>query len=386
MSTQQTEAKDTILMVDDNPANLQVLSQTLDGQGYKLLAATSGEQAIRTAVRVVPQLLLLDIMMPGLDGFEVIDELSRHKETHDIPVIFLSALDDTESKVKGLEKGAVDYISKPFQPEEVIARVQTHLQLNRLKNNLAESNRALHDLNEHLEEKVCDRTQQIVRGRDALIFALARLAEARDSETGRHLERMQVYSAKLAQYIFQQQPELNLSKAWVKHVERTAVLHDIGKIGIPDHILLKPGKLTDDERGIMQQHAEIGGKALHDISEQWGTDGFLMVAAEIALGHHEKWDGSGYPYGKSGQDIPLAARIVALADVYDALTSKRPYKEAWNHQQAVDYICSHSGSHFDPQLVEAFNQLIPQFAEIAARMHGNSGTDPSEHLPEDPCA
>jgi len=335
---------------------------------------------------VVPQLILLDIMMPGLDGFEVIEQLAEHKETHEVPVIFLSALDDTESKVKGLKKGAVDYISKPFQPQEVIARVQTHLQLNRLKNNLAQSNRALHDLNEHLEEKVCERTQQLVRGRDALIFALARLAEARDSETGRHLERMQVYSALLAQYVFQHHPELNLTKAWVKHVERTAVLHDIGKIGIPDNILLKPGKLTDDERVIMQQHAEIGGQALNDISQQWGTDGFLLVAAEIALGHHEKWDGSGYPYGKAGQDIPLSARIVALADVYDALTSKRPYKEAWNHQQAVDYISTHSGSHFDPQLVEAFSRLVQQFAKIAASMHGKNASYPSDNLHEDPCA
>ena len=356
-------------MVDDNPANLQVLSQTLDGLGYKLLAATGGEQAIATAKQVVPQLVLLDIMMPAMDGYEVIKHLSAHEATRDIPVIFLSALDDTESKVKGLREGAVDYISKPFQPEEVIARVQTHLQMHRLKASLAKSNRALHDLNEHLEEKVCDRTQQIVRGRDALVFALARLAEARDSETGRHLERMQIYSTLLAKYVFEHHPELNLAKAWINHVERTAVLHDIGKIGIPDNILLKPGALTEDERVIMNQHAEIGGQTLRDISEQWGTDGFLVVAAEIALSHHEKWDGSGYPYAKSATDIPMSARIVALADVYDALTSKRPYKEAWTHDQAAGFINTQAGKHFDPLLVEAFNQLSEQFREVALSMH-----------------
>jgi len=354
-----------VLLVDDTPANLQILHQTLRGQGYRLLVARSGEQAVEIARKARPELILLDIMIPGMDGYAVCRVLKEAPATRDIAIIFLSALDDTAAKVRGLELGAVDYISKPFQAAEVIARVETHLKVRRLEQCLTRANTELRELNERLEDKVLERTMQLMRGRDGIIYGMARLAEARDNETGRHLDRMSRYSELLARQMTR--AHAGLDEGWVVTVRTTAVLHDIGKIGIPDAVLHKPGRLDEAERRIMNRHPAIGGDALEEIQLRWGNDPFLVTATEIAASHHEKWDGSGYPRGLEGEDIPLAARIVAVADVYDALRTERVYKPAWDHHRARQVIVEGAGSHFDPQVVEAFLAIEDELETISTQ-------------------
>jgi len=357
-----------ILLVDDNPTNLQVLFQTLGGMGHKLLIAKSGEQALNIARKAQPELMLLDIMMPEMDGYEVCTALKADPQTAGVAVIFLSALGETENKVQGLRLGAVDYISKPFQPEEVIARVGTHMKVIQLERSLSGANASLQELNDHLEQKVRDRTEQLMRGRDAVIFGLARLAEARDNETGKHLDRMSRYAEMLARQFVNGNPGMN--ENWVSIVRTTSILHDIGKIGVPDAILHKPGPLDSDERVVMDRHATIGGDALREIQDHWGEDPFLRTAMEIACGHHEKWDGSGYPQGLTGEAIPLSARIVSLADVYDALRSKRVYKEGWSHERARDAIVDGAGTQFDPDVVAAFLMIEADFERVAMELAG----------------
>ena len=365
LQDEHEEQPSNILLVDDNPTNLQVLYQTLAGLGYRLLVARDGEQALNIAAKVKPQLILLDIMMPGLDGFQVCERLKSKSDTKHIAVIFLSALHDTKDKVRGLELGAVDYVSKPFQAEEVIARVQSHLKIRRLEQKLSKANASLRELNERLELKVLERTAQLLRGRDGVIYGLAKLAEARDNETGRHLDRMSRYSEILARQLAKNCPELD--EGWVVTLRTTAVLHDIGKIGIPDAVLHKPASLDAEERKIMDGHTTIGGETLQEIQQRWGEDFFLITATEIAMSHHERWDGTGYPAGLKGEAIPLPARIVALADVYDALRSERVYKPAWSHEQTRRVIIDGSGTQFDPQIVDAFiavESLIKDTAKV----------------------
>ena len=355
-----------ILLVDDNPTNLQVLMGTLEGKGYNLLIAKNGESALTIVRKAWPDLILLDIMMPGIDGFEVCRQLKADPTTQEIPVIFLSALGETTDKVHGLDLGAVDYITKPFQPEEVIARVNTHLTMNRLKKDLALKNEELRDMNENLEIKVAERSHQLLKSREGVIFGMAKLTEARDDDTGKHLERICRYVDILARELLKSDPELD--ENWVNTVSMTAALHDIGKVGIPDAVLLKPGRLTDEEREIMQKHPSIGGDALLEMRDHWGASPFLARAIEVTLGHHEKWDGSGYPFGVTGKAIALAARLVALADVYDALTCKRVYKEGMPHDRVRQIIIEESGKHFDPKVVEAFLATEAQFQNVAIEM------------------
>ena len=355
-----------ILLVDDNPTNLQVLMGTLEGRGYHLLIAKNGESALKIVHKACPDLILLDIMMPEMDGFEVCRCLKADPATQEIPVIFLSALVDTKDKVHGLDLGAVDYITKPFQPEEVIARVNTHLTIHRLKRDLALKNEELRDMNENLERKVAERSRQLLKSREGVIFGMAKLTEARDDDTGKHLERICKFVGILARELSKSDPELD--ETWINTVSMTAALHDIGKVGIPDGVLLKPGRLTDDERKIMQKHPAIGGDALLEMRDHWGASAFLARAIEIALGHHEKWDGSGYPFGVAGKSIALAARLVALADVYDALTCKRVYKEPMPHDKVREIIISESGKHFDPKVVKAFLATEAQFQTVAIEM------------------
>ncbi len=355
-----------ILLVDDNPTNLQVLMGTLEGRGYHLLIAKNGESALRIVSKACPDLILLDIMMPGIDGFEVCRRMKADAATQEIPVIFLSALVDTKDKVHGLDLGAVDYITKPFQPEEVIARVHTHLTIHRLKKDLALKNEELRDMNENLERKVAERSRQLLKSREGVIFGMAKLTEARDDDTGKHLERICRFVDILARELSKNHPELD--ESWINTVSVTAALHDIGKVGIPDAVLLKPGRLTDEERKIMENHPAIGGDTLLEMRDHWGASAFLARAIEITLGHHEKWDGSGYPFGVAGKSIALAARLVALADVYDALTCKRVYKEPMAHDKVREIIISESGKHFDPKVVDAFLATEVQFQSIAIEM------------------
>jgi putative two-component system response regulator len=279
------ETQDSILMVDDNATNLQVLSQTLAGRDYRLLVAKNGESALAIVRKAQPDLILLDIMMPGMDGFEVCRQLKADPATHDIPIIFLSALGQTEDKVRGLQLGAVDYITKPFQPEEVIARVETHLTLRCLQRRLEAANLELRDLNENLEQKVRARTREleaeqakVLKAQNAIIFGMAKLTESRDDDTGKHLERIERYVEILARELAKTDP--TISEQWIEHVKATSALHDIGKVGIPDAVLQKPGRLTPEERKVIELHPEIGGDTIGKVRERLGTADHELKATE----------------------------------------------------------------------------------------------------------
>lgn len=353
----------TILVVDDEPINIMVLSDLLKSD-YRVIAAKSGEQAIQRAKGdIKPDLILLDVMMPGVDGFEVCSELKKVPETSSIPVVFVTAMNEEVDEMKGLEVGAVDYITKPISPAIVKSRVKTHLSLKQAQDELSHQN-------EILEEKVKDRTAELSITQDATILALASLAETRDNETGNHIRRTQFYVKCLAEDLAQNGnfPE-ELTKENIELIYKSAPLHDVGKVGIPDSILLKPGKLTDEEFTTMKEHPSIGADALSEAEVNLSSKetSFLRYAREISLYHHEKWDGSGYPQGLSGNDIPLSGRLMAVADVYDALISKRVYKPAFDHEKAKAIIVEGKGSHFDPKIVDAFLRQEQVFVDIAAQ-------------------
>jgi len=323
-----TDVRPKLLLVDDEPTNLQVLRHILQDE-YHLVFARDGHKAISLAREQKPDLILLDIMMPDLDGLDVCRCLKSEHSTRSIPVIFVTALSDVDDEAVGFEVGGVDYITKPVSAAVVKARVKTHLNL------------------VHLDE--------IRETRLAIVQRLGRASEYKDNETGMHVIRMSHYSRIIAR-------AAGFSEHDADDLLNAAPMHDVGKIGIPDSIIRKPGKLDADEWREMQRHAEIGAEIIgHDASS------LLQMARRIALYHHEKWDGSGYPEGLKGEAIPIEARIVAIADVFDALTSVRPYKKAWTVDDAVNLIVSESGKHFDPTLVSVFVQEIPAILEIKAR-------------------
>jgi putative two-component system response regulator len=325
--------KQSILVVDDTPDNIDVLSGVLRSD-FKVKAALNGERALKIAsADPKPDMILLDIMMPVMDGYEVCRRLKENPATSKIPVIFVTAKDQGEDEKMGLELGAVDYITKPINPSIVKARVHTQL--------------ALYDQNRDLERKVKERTNELEETRLQIIRRLGRAAEYKDNETGLHVIRMSHYSKLIAQ-------AYGGNETWVDLVFNAAPMHDIGKIGIPDSILLKQGKLDADEWNVMKQHAEIGADIIGEHPSP-----LLKLARVIAATHHEKWDGSGYPKGLDGEAISLEGRIVAIADVFDALTSERPYKKAWDVKDAVQLIDDNSGSHFDPSLIPVFHEVLP---------------------------
>ena len=358
--------KKIVLVVDDTPDNLALMGGLLKDD-YLVKVANSGEKALRIASSEhPPDLVLLDIMMPGMDGYEVCRRLKEERATRDIPVIFLTALNDEADEQRGLELGAVDYITKPVSPPLLLARVATHLRLK-------ETADCLRDQNSFLEKEVARRTLEVRTIQEVTILALASLAETRDTDTGNHLRRTQLYVKALAGSL-QDSPRFSgaLSDSAVTMLFKSAPLHDIGKVGIPDRILLKPGKLEPAEFEVMKQHTVIGRDAIEHAEQHLGRHvDFLHMAKEIALYHHEKWDGSGYPEGLAGDRIPVPARLMALADVYDALISRRSYKEGLGHEEALRIITSGRASHFDPDVVDAFLGLGETFREIAA-----SFTDP----------
>jgi len=322
------DRRPSILLVDDEPANLHVLKHILQDD-YRLLFARDGERALELASNERPQLILLDVMMPGTTGHEVCVRLKADPHTEAIPVIFVTALSNPEDEALGFELGAVDYISKPVSAPIVRARVRTHLSL--------------------------VRADVLRQTRLNIVQALGMAAEYKDNETGLHVIRMSHFSRIIAL-------EAGFSAEDAEELLHAAPMHDVGKIGIPDAILQKPGKLDADEWAIMQQHPDIGARIIgeHDAS-------MLQMARRIALGHHEKWDGSGYPAGLAGTDIPIEARIIAIADVFDALTSERPYKRAWSVEDAVALIREQSGKHFDPHLVNCFLARLEEIIEIRDR-------------------
>ena len=332
----------TILVVDDEPANIDLLIECLKDD-YNVKAATRGERALRIARSgEPPDMILLDIMMPGMDGFEVCRQLKADLSTRHIPIIFITAKIGLEDEIQGLELGAVDYITKPISPPIVQARVHTQL--------------ALYDQNRILDIKVREQTAQLHETRLAIIRRLGRAAEYKDNETGLHVIRMSHYAAIIGRAI-------GMDDRNVELLLNAAPMHDVGKIGIPDNILQKPGKLTPEEWEVMRTHAQIGADIIGDAS---GSE-LLEMARVVALTHHEKWDGSGYPQGLAGEDIPQVGRIVAIADVFDALTSVRPYKPAWPVERALALLRDSQGSHFDPNLIPVFLDSMPEILAIRGR-------------------
>ncbi len=348
-------AQQTILVVDDVPENIDVLAGVLQAD-FKVKAATSGHRALKIArAEPAPDLILLDIMMPGMDGYEVCRRLKADERTRNIPILFVTALSDAVDEEKGLQLGAVDYISKPFSPPIALARIKNHLELKRHQ--------------DHLGQLVDERTRELEQTQAATIESMAVLAEYRDPETGGHIRRTQNYVRSLARHLQQQaKHRANLSPETITLLYRSAPLHDIGKVGIPDHILLKPGPLTDQEFIEMKRHAKYGHDAILAAEKKLGHNlSFLRYGREIAYSHHEKWDGSGYPQGLAGDAIPLSGRLMAIADVYDALISKRVYKPPFPHAKAVAIIREGRGCHFDPDLVDGFLELSEEFRQIALR-------------------
>jgi putative two-component system response regulator len=355
-------AKESILIVDDTPANLQVLAGMLKKRGFKARPVPSGKLALQAAQSDPPDLILLDITMPGMDGFEVCTHLKADEKLKDIPVIFVSALTETLDKVKAFSAGGVDYITKPFQFEEVQARVDIHLSLRRLQIELEKHN-------QNLQELVQNKVKEISNLQLSMIFAMARLSESRDNETGRHLDRVRTLCRVLAAELRESSHYRDrVSADYMDNIYNASPLHDIGKVGIPDSILLKPGKLTPEEFEIMKKHTIIGAETLGDVRAQYPKNAFLNMGIAIARSHHEKWDGNGYPDGLVGEDIPLSARIMAVADVYDALRSPRHYKPPMGHEKVCELIAKDSGTHFDPGVVDIFLRQRTVISELFDKM------------------
>lgn len=336
------EEKAKILVVDDDDGNLRLIEAMLCLLGYQVIMAHDREEALEKVRGASPHLILLDTLMPKLDGFEVTRQLKENEATRTIPVVMMTALGDVEDRVKALEAGVDDFLTKPLDEAELRARVNSLLKVKAYNDHM-------HNYQKELDDEVAKRTQGLAKALEKLktasldtVYRLARAAEYKDEDTGAHVERMSHYSSAIAR-------SMGLDDEFVENILWAAPMHDIGKIGIPDRVLQKPGKLDADEWVIMRSHTTIGAEILKDASAD-----FIKLAAEIAISHHEKWNGSGYPQGIKGSDIPLAGRIVALSDVFDALTSERPYKAPFPLEKAIDIIKEGQGSHFDPEVVNAF--------------------------------
>ncbi len=353
--------KPVVLVVDDTPQNLKLMVELLRDQ-YVTLVANSGPRALAVARGAQPpDIILLDVMMPEMDGYEVIRQLKQDESTRHIPVIFLTAKSEVDDETHGLALGAVDYITKPISPPIVLARLKAQLLVK-------EAADFLRDQNQFLENEVRKRTRQIEAIQDVTVMAMSSMAETRDNETGNHILRTQRFVRTLALQL-KDHPRMRhtLTDDYIQLLFKSAPLHDIGKVGIPDHILLKPGKLTVEEFEIMKTHTTIGYESIRRAEVALGMEvDFLVLAKEIALSHQEKWDGSGYPEGLAGDAIPLSARLMAVADVYDALSSKRVYKPAFPHEEVMRIMSEGRGTHFDPDIYDAFVQVHEAFAGTAA--------------------
>jgi putative two-component system response regulator len=362
MSTMNSENKPTILVVDDTPDNLTLVSNLLKSD-YRVRVAINGEKALKIAFSdTPPDLILLDVMMPGMDGYEVCQHLRSNPKTAHIPIIFLTAKSEVEDERKGLSLGASDYITKPISPPILEARVKTHLAAKAYADFLT-------DKTAYLESEVARRTSEVSAIQDVTIQAMASLAETRDSDTGNHIRRTQFYVKALTSKL-KSHPSYSayLSDSMMELIFKSAPLHDIGKVGIPDRILLKPGRFEPEEFEIMKTHTTLGRDAIQAAENTLGLKvEFLSVAKEIAYGHQEKWDGSGYPQGIKGEAIPVSARLMAVADVYDALISRRVYKNSMSHEKAIAILEEGKGSHFDPEMVDAFVSIQDEIKTIAAR-------------------
>jgi putative two-component system response regulator len=356
----------TVLVVDDSPENLELMGGLLSDY-YCVKVANSGLRALKILEStVLPDLILLDVMMPDMNGWEVCQKIKSSKQLTEIAVIFLTAKTSPEDEKMGFDLGAVDYISKPINPATLLSRVKTHLSLKSMSD-------ALRNRNMTLKIEIDKGVQEIRAVQEVTIHALASLAETRDNETGNHIRRTQNYVQTLAQ-VLKTYPRFShyLTDKQIEMLYLSAPLHDIGKVGIPDNILLKPSRLDAAEFEIMKTHTTLGYQSILSASEGLLDGGhFLTCAMEIALSHQEKWDGSGYPQGLSGDNIPVSARLMAVADVYDALISERCYKQAFSHEKAVGIILEGRGSHFDPDIVDAFKRSEGEFLAIATKFSDN---------------
>lgn len=351
--------REKILIVDDVPENLMMLMNALKSD-YTVIAATNGMKAIELAsAEPMPDLILLDIIMPDMDGYEVCRYLQKDLRTRDIPIIFITAKTEVDDEEKGLELGAVDYIGKPINSAIVRARVRNHLELKRHRN--------------HLEELVAQRTYQLKKAQESVIEAMGMVAEHRDPETGSHISRTKIYVNLIAQEL-SKLPKYKkiLTPRIIELVSNAAPLHDLGKIAISDSILLKEGPLTPQEWETMQTHPLIGEETIHMAEIKFKDNDTLIIAKDIAGAHHEKWNGTGYPRGLKGEDIPLWGRIMAAADVYDAIISRRSYKEPMSHKSAITYLLEKRGSQFDPDVIDAFMQVQDEILETALKYAENN--------------
>lgn len=354
MESERRNQTANILIVDDVIANLVLLTEMIKKTGYIARPVTSVKQAMQAIEAFIPHLILLDISMPEIDGFEYCEMLKKDPKTRDIPIIFISALNSPEDKIRGFKLGAVDFIAKPFEEEEVKLRVNTHLKIYQMQQELEMYNRKLHKL-------VNEQINKISQEQRNIIYAMAKLSEAKDDATGNHLENIGQNCRLIAMSLqFSPKFERVITNDFIETIEFAAPLHDIGKITIPDRVLLKPGKLTPEEMEIMRTHSEVGAKTLMEIYSHNEQNSFIKMAIDIAYYHHERWDGTGYPKGLKGSEIPLSARIMAVADVYDTLVNERCYKSAYSHEKSMEIMNEESGKSFDPDIIEVFNKIQRQ--------------------------
>ncbi|BEP28566.1 HD-GYP domain-containing protein [Helicovermis profundi] len=342
--------KTKLLIIDDTKINIDILLELL-GDDYNISVALDGDSGLSIAKKVNPEILLLDIMMPNKNGFEVLKELKLDSKLKDIAVIFMTAINDVETEIKGIDLGAIDYIRKPFNGKLVKSRIKNHLELKKLRDNL--------------QDEVNSKIDEIIGIQNTLVETMCDLVEYRDSETGLHIKRTQIYAKLLALDLKKNGYYIEtLTDDYIRELNKSTPLHDIGKIGISDTILLKPARLTDDEFKIMKTHTIIGYEIMESTKNKFTCKSYLDLAKDIAISHHEKWNGKGYPYGLKKSNIPLAGRIVAVVDVYDALVSKRIYKEPMTHVKAVSIIETESGESFDPIIVKSFLNIANDFEKV----------------------
>jgi putative two-component system response regulator len=355
----------TIFLVDDNPTNLEAAAKALESQ-YEVLRLNSGQRLLKKLERSIPDLILLDIEMPEMNGYEALRQIKSDARTAHVPVIFLTAKDETENELEGLTLGAIDYITKPFSPPLLLKRIEVHLLVDSQKKELLAQRNELAHFNAHLSELVEAKTKTVVELQGAVIKTMANLVEERDDVTGGHIERTQRYLKILINAMMSEGLYEKETAGWnIDLLLQSSQLHDVGKIRIKDSVLLKPGRLNEEELTQIREHTSFGELIIERLKDGTTDHSFAEYAQVFVATHHEQWDGSGYPNGLAGEEIPLLGRIMAIADVYDALVSDRPYKKAFSHEEAAKIIVDGSGSHFDPALVDLFRRVSGQFESIS---------------------
>ncbi|MBN1517848.1 response regulator [Candidatus Sumerlaeota bacterium] len=369
-----------VMVVDDVTINLELIAKMLQDQGVRPQIFSCGKLALEAALTDPPDLVLLDIKMPVMDGYEVCERFKSIEKLADIPIIFISANCDTLDKLHAFRCGGVDYITKPFHFEEVQARVRTHLELRQTKLDLIRHNTNLQKLVNEQVRDILSAKEEISAAQLATILAMSKITEARDNATGKHIERTQSYCRILAEEMQQWDGFAEkIDEGFIGNICHASPLHDIGKVAIPDNILRKPGELTDGEFSMMKCHTTIGSATLKTVLDLYPNNGFIKTGMEIAQSHHEKWDGSGYPEGLSGDAIPLAAQIMAVADVYDALRTERCYKCGFSHEKSCEIIVSAIGAHFSPSVGKAFQNVEMEFAQINQKFEDQKAQRQHQH-------